>query len=334
MSTRELAIITWLFGIVIVCLLSNKLRPFLFKLIEAAKGLAVHPVSKIVLFYQIIILIICGWSIVHFNLSWWILKDYLVVFFTTVISFLGGYRALKFWNAVLSSLGMGALFQFILGNYTFSYGIEVMLVPLVALLTVLAFVSQQQKDYRAFKLFHEVLGIIGIILIFYVFIKLIINWRLELNIVYWEGYLIEAIALVVNLPLMFFSFPLFQYDEINSIRKSKQNIWILLKESVQFWLQRIIFSYLLFYQLDKKVDKMIQGGYSNKRLIIILKKGNTVKEAKQLEKFYELAFAKRTDYKDAKKVIPIRIECRIDEDRHLIIKPYEIPDLLDIYKLG
>lgn len=82
MSTRELAIVSWIFLIGIFCILDGKIRPSVFGLFEAMKGSLAQPVFKIILFYQVIILILFSCGIFQYNLSWWMLKDYSIAFFS------------------------------------------------------------------------------------------------------------------------------------------------------------------------------------------------------------------------------------------------------------
>ncbi|MCV3328549.1 hypothetical protein NVV76_10355 [Pediococcus ethanolidurans] len=333
MSTRELAIVSWIFLIGIFCILDGKIRPSVFGLFEAMKGLLAQPVFKIILFYQVIILILFSCGIFQYNLSWWMLKDYSIAFFFTILTFLGSYQFIKFRNALFGSLGWGSLFQYLLGNFTFSYCVEMLLIPVLAILSLIVVVAEQKGFTSVFKFFNEILSIIGMFLIVYVIFRAVISWPQELNIVYWAGFFITAIAWIVNLPLMFLSIPMFQYDVIDNFRNGGKTILEILCQSNLFWLKRFIYSYLFFQKVDQKIVSISQGGLLNRRLVIILKQGTLPKEAKKVEMFYRLLFAKNSTYKQTKKIIPIRIECRNDLDRDLIIKPYEISDLQEIYRL-
>ncbi|GEL15461.1 hypothetical protein [Pediococcus cellicola] len=332
MSTRELAIISWIFLIGIFCILDGKLRSSVFGMFETVKELLAQPVFKIILFNQIIILIFFSWKIFQYNLSWWMLKDYSIDFFT-ILTFLGSYQFIKFRNALFGSLGLSSLFQYLLGNFTFSYCVEMLLIPVLVVLSLIVVVAEQKGFTSVFKFFNEILSIIGMFLIVYVIFRAVISWPQELSVAYWSGFFITAIAWIVNLPLMFLSIPMFQYDVIDNFRNGKKTILEILCQSNLFWLKRFIYGYLFFQKVDQKIVSISQGGLLNRRLVIILKRGTLPKEAKKVEMYYRLLFAKSSNYKQNKKIIPIRIECRNDLDRALIIKPYEISDLQEIYRI-
>lgn len=336
LSNRELAIVSWLIILGMLFLVTRSSRKLLLGSLNTLADLLFQPAFRLILCYQIIILSVLSWIIIQNCLSWWILKDYLLVFLTSIVTFLGTSRLTNFWNALSSSFGFGEFFKFILGNYTFSYWIEMLL---VFFFTVFVFVTvaiqySGKHEYRELnKVSNNLTMLIGFLLIILFSWQLIAKWQLELHLVYWINFFIAPVTWTVNLPLIILTIPLFEYDNIDQLCVFKVTSRNLIEQVLVFLVMRIKFNRLRFQKLENNIIETHQGGVLNRRMIIILCDETSADKAKKIEMYYKLMFAGGSVYKKNKKVIPIRVECRKESNRELLIPPYECSQLKEEYKM-
>ncbi|MFT8837560.1 hypothetical protein [Liquorilactobacillus satsumensis] len=334
MNTRELAIVVWMIILFFVGMLKKHVRDQILNLGKSIFGLIKLASFKIILAYQFMVFLGLYFIVHHFNLSYWIFKDYILVFLTTVLTFLGSYKKIKFRAAILRSLGVGAIFKFLVDSYTFSFKVELVLVPVFVILVLMSVQAENEHQEAASKLIQYILGFFLILIVFHIINEVVKNWWSLENLFYWEGYYIEAVSWIVNLPLILFSIPLFEYDLIDNYFCKKKTGTTLFFQSSWFWLERVIYGHRIFSNARKHVVNVYQGGLINKRLVITLRANTTDKQAKRVEKLYRLMLGKESDYNDGKRILPISIECRDAIDRHLVIPMYEIHGLEEKYKLS
>lgn len=331
MNSREWAIITWFSIIILWCLLSNNLRQTVLNFIKSIFRLVTEPVFCLIIAYQIIIITGIFLFIMKYNLTFWIVKDYCIVFFTTVIIFLGESQSKNFLLALFNSVGMGALFQFFISTYTFSYWTELFLIFAIAFLLLVIAVSKSQSSILGKIFDHILLATYAVILVFVVvhlYQDIFDMWNLN----YWMEYFVEPISWLVNFPLIMIAIPLYQYDRLDNIRTIRKTPFSLFKHTFLFELGLVLNSWLKFTHIRRLIVNVQQGGAYQAKLQIYIKDNVTYRQVKQIKTIYKYMLAPAKDFKNKKKIIPIRIECRYESTRQLIDIPYEISNLKRMYK--
>lgn len=82
-----------------------------------------------------------------------------------------------FKHSVLDNLKLLAILQFVVGVYTFSLCIEVLLVPVLALLGAMLAIAETDSKHHQVKVFLEFcLSIFGVVLIVYTLYMLMTNF--------------------------------------------------------------------------------------------------------------------------------------------------------------
>lgn len=165
LSSREWAILTWIFIVLLVMMFHAKLRSNLMDVLKAIGRLAIQPVFIVFLIYQLMLILGAYYFRVH-GITVSVVKDYLILFFFTVVPFLSKVKFNMFWRALIQSIGLGAFVQFLLSTYTFSYVWEFIIVPVTAIIAMLGVQAEYENSGRVVKLLNGVLGVIGIFSLF------------------------------------------------------------------------------------------------------------------------------------------------------------------------
>lgn len=331
MNTRELAIVTWLLIIIICFLLSSRFRPMLWGVVHALLKIAVEPAFVLIFIYQSIIIAGIILFILKYNLTLWIVKDYLIVFFTMVITFLGESKSKNFFSSLIHSLGFGAIFQFFISTYTFDYWKEMFIVFVTVVVSTLLVVNEKHNS-PVKNLLNGFLLIMMFLIMTILIYKIVKDIAQLGNLNYWEGYFVEPVSWLINIPLIIFAIPLYQYDILDNFRTIKKTPLGLLGRTIIFGIEWLLNSWLKFTHVRQLVSDVHQGGFYQAKFQIYLKGNVTNKQVKQITRLYKYMLAPAKDYKNQKKKIPIRIECRHEETHQLIGDTYEMSYLKEIYK--
>lgn len=263
-----------------------------------------------------------------------VMKDYLILFFFTVVPFLIEVKVNVFWKALIQSIGFGAFVQFLLSTYTFSYVWEFILIPVTTFIAIMGVQAEHENLGKVAKISNDVLGAIGIFFIVHAGYSFISDIKIIFQPDFWEGYAIEPITWLANIPLVILAIPMVQFDVIDNFRIKKKNVFRLLGHSISFIVIRSFYLGLVILNVRRYVVHTHFGGIAQRRIQISLKQGVSKHQAKMVQHLYQYMLAPHTDYPEKKRKIPIRIECREVDEINLKIPAYEITNLLDEYKLN
>jgi hypothetical protein len=333
LSSREWAILTWIFIVLLVMMFHAKLRSNLMDVLKAIGRLAIQPVFIVFLIYQLMLILGAYYFHVH-GITVSVVKDYLILFFFTIVPFLSKVKFNMFWRALIQSIGLGAFVQFLLSTYTFSYVWEFIIVPVTAIIAMFGVQAEYENSGRVVKILNGVLGVIGIFFIIHAGYNLISDIKIIFQSDFWEGYVIEPITWLANIPLVILAIPMIQFDVIDNFRVKKKNVFRLLGHSISFIVIRFFYLGLVILNVRRYVVHAYFGGLMQSRIQISLKQGTSEQQAKMVQCLYQYMLAPHADYPDKKRLIPIRIECRVVDEINLKIPAYEIDNLLAEYKLN
>ncbi|WP_263390592.1 hypothetical protein [Lactiplantibacillus nangangensis] len=333
LNPREWAILTWIFIILFAMMFHSNLRSSLLDILKSIRGLIIQPVFIVFFIYQLMLMFgACYFHVQGITVS--AMKDYLILFFFTVVPFLTKVKFNMFWRALIQSVGFGAFVQFLLSTYTFSYVWEFILVPVTTIIAIVGIQAEHENSVQVAKILNSVLGVIGIFFIVHAGYCLISDIKITFQPIFWEGYVIEPVTWLANIPLVILAIPMVQFDVIDNFRIKKKNIFRLLGHSISFIVIRFFYFELVILNVRRYVLHTHFGGLVQSRIQISLKQGVSERQAKMVQHLYQYMLAPRTDYPEKKRIIPIRIECREIDENDFKIPVYEISNLLDEYKFN
>lgn len=333
LSSRELAILSWIGLFLIYALCNSTIRQSVRDIVISAGKVVSQPVFQIFVAYQL--LLIVGFEKYHLpGLTFASIKDYLILFIFTITPFLIKARMDTFWKAFIQSFGFGAIGQFFISTYTFSYWIEMILMPTIVFVSVVG-VTISISDSRVKNVVNGLLSIVGWILIIHSIISVLnTGFKQMLSWSYLEGIAIEPITWIINLPLVILAIPMIQYDVIDNFRAPKKNALRVLLHSIIFligWMSLICFTGL---RLRRAVRDVHSGGLLGRRMQIFINSNVGLWKVKMIQYLYRYMLMPRHDYHHGNRSIPIRVECRHADSLELLIPPYEVSGLMDDYKLS
>lgn len=332
LNTREWAILTWVFILFFIMLFHSQLRNSLMDIIKVVGRIIIQPVFIVFLVYQIVLVAIAiKLHIQGITVS--VVKDYLILFFFTVVPFLTKVQFKMFWKALFQSIGFGALVQLILSTYTFPYIFEFILVPVTVCIVAVSVQAESENLEQVSKFLNSLLGIIGILLIAHAGYSLICNINIIFHPNFWEGYVIEPITWLANIPLIILAVPMVQFDIIDNFRIKKKTVFRLLWHSIWFLFIRLLYLRLILLNVKRYVVRVHFGGFMKRRIQITLRRGTPVRQARMVQHLYQYMLASRVNYLNKNRIIPIRVECREMDEIDLKIPVYEMSGLLDECKL-
>lgn len=243
MSSRELAIILWILIVLIYIDVINSDNGR-FDIFISFMKLVIQPLTIIAFLYEVCLLYFFYQMIQTYNLSIWIIKDYLEIFIFTIFTFLIGVKTKTFILALLHSIGMGALLNFLISTYTFPFLIEMLILPILVFILVTFYTAKLQKLTDVKKVVNVLLTLIFAIIILYVAFNFINNFKSTSELDFWQGFVVEPIAWIINIPLFMLFYPLLQYDEIDNYTEGVKFASVLI-HALTFWVLRIINAHLL-----------------------------------------------------------------------------------------
>jgi|GEM_PF-5121010 len=332
MSTRELAIVIWIMIGTLVLLIVKDLRDSLLDVLKSLLELFKQPAFQIIILYQVLVIISLLLALRHLELSLWGIKDYWIFFFATLFTLFGEYRLKKFWSSIWKGISFGALLSFMISNYTFPLWMELLGIPFILLIVLLAVISEKQNQLAAAGLFNGLIMVIAWTTIIWTIIQFSKNWHEVEKISYWESFIVEFMAWVLNIPLIVFAIPLYQFDTLDNLRIAPKTIGRLMLDTLSFLIRVIQYSYILLFNDLKQVSSVSQGGFFRRSFKIFLFPNVSQRQARRIMHRFELLLVPGSLYRDQKKIIPIRIECLKKGDNSEVIPPYEISDISEEFK--
>jgi hypothetical protein len=213
MSTREIAVLIWIFIIIVLAVLLGRRKGLLksiYDVVISIKKLLLHPMSIFVLSSNILILIIIYTIIVKFdfNISIWYIKDYLIILFFSIYPVLEILKdtSLKvlFTKKKKELITFTAIPLFISSTYTFSIILEMVLIFVITILYLFAvFTEKIDKIKLLSKFFNSIIVIIGIYTLTMSVKYFIENIYDVLTFDFWLSFGLEIAVWLMNIPVIF-----------------------------------------------------------------------------------------------------------------------------------
>lgn len=332
-NSRQQAIAIWGIIVLLVFVCRPESRESIGAFIKAAANIGKQPVFKVLILYQVVFigLLLCL-NLPSINIV--VLKDYVMIFLFTLVPFLTKVNLLSFRRALLESICLSAVYQFLVSAYPFNIWIELILMPILLVLSIVNIQVKEEGGTDIFKVVNGLLGIIGFGLLINVGIHFLHDiWTRSLNLNFLEGYLIEPITWLVNLPLIVLAVPLMQFDRLDNFRTSKKTALHVLGQSLCFLFLREWHRWILSGHLHAQVEAVHFSGFGKWRIEVTIKAGTDLKQVNRIQQMYQWMLAHESDYRDHVRIIPSRVECRMNGSTALAIPAYEIKNFKEEYKL-
>ncbi|KRN84786.1 hypothetical protein [Ligilactobacillus acidipiscis] len=333
MTSRELALLTWMGIFTVLVFLFPETRLSTFDVVKKALKVIKEPVFKIIIGYQLIMLLVVIIFEFGTGISWIVIKDYFQVLITVIVPFLVKTKVGNFWRSLIESIGIGALFEFFISSFTFPYYIELILLPVILFSLLIISLNRLKKFGNLKKIVESFLNLIGNVMIIFVTFRVFENIGSIATFDFWEGYLIEPIAWIVNIPLILLSVPIFQYDIIDNFRNKSKSVVGILWHTATFILGMLSHLWLLTTNVQKYVVDVSQGGVGRRRIQVYVSSGVSSKGVKHIQNLYKYMLAPRKSYYHGEKIIPIRVECHDASTYKLKVPIYELKSLANDYKI-
>lgn len=169
LSTREIAILFWIFFTLVVMMFSENIRQGLAQSIILLFGKKIGAILVTLTIYVFLLLFLLN-KIQLWNVS--LIKDTVFWYFTTAIILFFSINKAKdnsyFKKIVAENLKWSLILEFIINFYTFSLTTELIIVPTMTVLLLLqAFADTDSKHLAAKKLLEYITGFVGLVFIIY-----------------------------------------------------------------------------------------------------------------------------------------------------------------------
>lgn len=220
LNNREIAIALWLLAISIYLFLSPKMAEvrhsfkslisaFFVKQIQVVLWLMVAYMSAIIYYLSEVDL----WNIEQ-------LKN--TIFWSVSVGFMSLFKleSIKkdksfFKHSVIDNLKLLTILQFIIGVYTFSLWIEVILAPILAVVVMMLAIAETDKKHHKAKVFLEYcLSLFGFILIAYTFYMLVTNFGEFGKEKTAYDFFVPPLLTLLYLPFVFFMLVYSSYEQV------------------------------------------------------------------------------------------------------------------------
>lgn len=231
-NNREIAIGFWIIVLFVFLLLlkvgRSSLKNVLFCMLR----------KNIIIAFVIFIIYYCGAIYILYRVGFWdlnLLKDTIFWFFFAEIPLL--FQALEkgkdkyfFIRTIKNNLALIVILEFLLNIWTFSLGIELVIVPVFVVVGIIYALADRSKEYKSLKKACDIINYVFGLIVFGTFIGHVFNDSSELfNLQTLQGFLFPILILLLNLPLIY-GFSLYNlYEQIfvrvkNNKFKNKINI--------------------------------------------------------------------------------------------------------------
>lgn len=327
MNPREYATILW-FAIIFIFAEIKTHGKIDLNFISTGISLLREPAILIIITYQIIVFPFIFKTFNKLHLSIWGIKDYVIVLILTVFPFSLGFYRQSYLHNLIKSLSISAIVKFLLSYYTFSFIVELLLVPIIFFLVLLASTTDSSTNLAAKKLSNFIFIVIELSIIIYFLVNFINDFSSIMKLQYWEGFLAEPFTWILNLPLIFLCLPLFQYDEIDNFSKQK-NVSILLLQSLTFWIKRFLYLFTLFVHTSNCLEHVQQGGLNQRNFILFFKDQVAEEKMQFIMMRVRLMLMPIKFYRKNRKVIPISVVCKYSSEPSKIILQWKEPKFID-----
>ena len=182
LNNREIAIALWLLAISIYIFSSSKMAEVRNALKGVMAALFVRQIMSVLCLMVAYMAIVIYWLS---DLGLWNFEQLKnTVFWCVSVGFISLFKLEKikkdkhfFKHSVIDNLKLLAILQFVVGVYTFTLWVEVLLVPVLALLGAMLAIAETDRRHHQVKVFLEYcLSSFGVVLIVYTLYMLITNF--------------------------------------------------------------------------------------------------------------------------------------------------------------
>lgn len=219
LTTREGALVIWMFGITGYLLLSPKFVEVQKSFRDLVKNLLVRQIITIMILMTVYVLTcvyglsqagIWGWHQLKVTMIWYISTAALVLFKLESIKRDSHY----FKDLVLNNFKLIGIIGFVVGTYTFNLFIELILVPLLFLIAGVLGIAQSKKEYKSVEnALNMILVVIGISFVTYSTYMVFSDFGKLANKDTIRDFYIPPLLTLTYLPFMFIMMAYITYEK-------------------------------------------------------------------------------------------------------------------------
>lgn len=215
-SNRELAITIWILLATIWALSQHKIRKSLFNLIKAffAWKLAI---SYVLMFSYITIMLLSLnalgiWQLTHFpNTVLWIL----CIAFVMLFEYSKANDPNFFKNTVKDNLKVLIALEFIINLYVFNLWIELILVPIFAILGGMIAIAETDEKYATVKtLLNYIMAIFGLSFTIYSLYMMVVDFKHFVTLENFENFYLPILLTIMFLPFIYLAALYTSYESL------------------------------------------------------------------------------------------------------------------------
>lgn len=227
LSTREWATIIWLFIFLIYILKNKKIKEQFLNVINILFGKVLIKIWIATFIYVFFITFLFSKTLIWNNFY---IKDIIIWFITSGIIFSLNAASKEadeqyIWTVLKDNLKLTIFLEFFLNTFTFSFWIELLLIPIIALLTIIDEYTAIKEEYKIIHKFMQIVIAFIIIWIFYETFKIGLREYKELNILNtFVSFFIPIVYLLLILPLEYLIEVYSKYDTLFMGMFFKKNI--------------------------------------------------------------------------------------------------------------
>lgn len=167
-NTREIAIICWIFVLILWAFSQKNIRKSVFGVLKSLFQIKILSVIIAAIIYTGLIVLLLAkigiweWTLLKDTIYWFIAVAFVLIMNTNKVNQEKGF----FITILKDNLKIILVLEFILTLYTFNLIAEIILVPILVFIGAMSAVSELKKEYLPVKkLFDFILSIIGIFFI-------------------------------------------------------------------------------------------------------------------------------------------------------------------------
>jgi hypothetical protein len=220
-STRELALFTWLFLLLLYMISNKKLRDSLEQAVRIFFNKKLFTAFLLLLIYVVAVVFVLFkfeiWDIFLLkDTCFWFVSSAMILFFSIDKAKNIGF----FKSVIVDNLKFILILEYLLNFYTYSFIVEFILLPVTTFLTVLHAFSElpsQQKDKNSKKvisLLKNVLIIIGLIMVGSVIYKTIEDYKSLMTVFNLKALLLPLVLTMLTSPYFYFLTLFMVYENV------------------------------------------------------------------------------------------------------------------------
>lgn len=260
MNTRELAILYWIV-IILFCLLifgkGKTLFASLSKIIRSTIFLLLNPISKVIIAINLCYLLMIYYFSyeAHLKISFWGIKDYLIVLFFSVFPIVVYLKKMSLKEVFSSKkteiINFATIPLFINSSYTLPVIWEMILVFMIVIISISnVFSDEKEQGGFADKFLNFILVSIGIFMLLTSIYQFIINIDDILSIDFWISFAIEPLVWMINIPTIYLIKNMILIERKVIYSDYKNELSSYLKYALSLLIKKIKFRKYLRFKLD------------------------------------------------------------------------------------